>query len=511
MTAAVGTDEEPRTSRLRALIDARQRCRGAQVFLQDARTQRAVTYQLLAEVSRGWAHVLTEQCLDDGARILVDVDDPLTCATTQLCLLAAGQHIVPVDPEAPPGEIARILRVTEPVLVVTDRAERGVLYPRVRVLVIDPELLGRPREGSDDGRTETAARLARTEAPAPSGSVSLSTSGSTGEPKVVELDERRLLHVAGAVVDHHRLVPGDRGYSPLPLFHVNAQVVAVLATFLAGATVVLDRRFRRHGFWQLLQAREITWLNAVPAILSIVAADKQPAQLPGLRFVRSASAPLPPSVRDRIAARLCVPVVESYGMTEAASQITATALHSGNPLHASAPPGSVGRPVSGELQVREPEGALAAPGVLGRIWIRGRGVISHYADGRAAERFDGDGWLDTGDLGRVDTDGFVFLAGRADDVINRGGEMVHPREVEEVLLSHPRVAEAVVVGKPDGTLGAVPVGYVLAHHGANAGLTDELQQWCALRLSRYKQPVALHVVTDFPRAATGKIRRYEVA
>jgi acyl-CoA synthetase (AMP-forming)/AMP-acid ligase II len=337
------------------------------------------------------------------------------------------------------------------------------------------------------------------------GSVSLSTSGSTGEPKVVELDEQRLLHVAGAVVDHHRLVPADRGYSPLPLFHVNAQVVAVLATFLAGATVVLDRRFRRRGFWQLLQEREITWLNAVPAILAIVAGEDCPLPLPQLRFVRSASAPLPPTVRDRIEALLSVRVVESYGMTEAASQITAT------PLHAGAPAGSAGRPVSVELQVRDPYGAVAEPGALGRIWIRGRGVITSYAGGRAAERFDADGWLDTADLGSVDPDGFVFLAGRADDVINRGGEMVHPREVEEVLLSHPRVAEAVVVGQSHATLGAVPVGYVLAHHGANAGLTDELQQWCAERLSRFKQPVALHVVTDFPRAATGKIRRYEVA
>jgi acyl-CoA synthetase (AMP-forming)/AMP-acid ligase II len=131
--------------------------------------------------------------------------------------------------------------------------------------------------------------------------------------------------------------------TPLPLFHINAQVVALLATLVAGGTLVLDRRFHRTGFWQLLEQRRITWVNAVPAILSILALDNLPEIPPRLRFIRSASAPLPAATRDRVAAGSGVAVVESYGMTEAASQITATPLRGGHP------PGSVGRPAGVEL------------------------------------------------------------------------------------------------------------------------------------------------------------------
>jgi len=162
--------------------------------------------------------------------------------------------------------------------------------------------------------------------------------------------------VARCVVDHHELSAADRGFNPLPLFHINAQVVALLATLVAGGTLVLDRRFHRTGFWQLVVQRRITWVNAVPAILSILALDNVPEMPAGLRFIRSASAPLPAAAREEVAARSGVAVVESYGMTEAASQITATPLRGGHP------PGSVGRPAGVELEVVGPDGRRCASG-----------------------------------------------------------------------------------------------------------------------------------------------------
>jgi acyl-CoA synthetase (AMP-forming)/AMP-acid ligase II len=199
-------------------------------------------------------------------------------------------------------------------------------------------------------------------------------------------------------------------------------------------------------------------------------------------------------------------VIESYGMTEAASQITAT------PLDGSGPAGSCGRPVGAEVQVRD-SGRMPVPaGTTGRIWIRGAGVIGAYAGGRAADRFDADGWLDTRDQGYLDEDGFLFLAGRSDDVINRGGEMLYPREIEEVLIADSAVRDAVVVGRPDPVLGQVPVAYVipardLATADALQALLDQLTARCSAQLSRYKQPQAIYVVEDLPRAATGKIQR----
>jgi acyl-CoA synthetase (AMP-forming)/AMP-acid ligase II len=228
-----------------------------------------------------------------------------------------------------------------------------------------------------------------------------------------------------------------------------------------------------------------------------------------LRFVRSASAPLPVAVRRRIEALAGVPVVESYGMTEAASQITAT------PLDGSAPAGSCGRPVGAQVEVRDSGGRPLPAAATGRIWIRGAGIIDSYADGRAAERFDADGWLDTHDLGYLDEDGFLFLTGRSDDVINRGGEMLYPREIEEVLIAEPAVRNAVVVGRPDPVLGQAPVAYVIpAWDPATAdglqGLLDLLSARCSAQLSRYKLPQAIYVVEDFPRAAAGKVQRHRV-
>jgi acyl-CoA synthetase (AMP-forming)/AMP-acid ligase II len=220
--------------------------------------------------------------------------------------------------------------------------------------------------------------------------------------------------------------------------------------------------------------------------------------------VRSASASLPDAVRRTLTDALGEIVVESYGMTEAASQITATTLG-----HRS-PPGSAGRPVGVELRVCDDANQPVPAGEIGRVWLRGPGVVDRYVDGRAPERFR-DGWLDSGDIGHLDDEGNLFLVGRSDDVINRGGQLVYPREIEEVLLGHATVLDAIVVGRPDEILGAVPVAYVIAGDGVSADeLRAELEQRCQDQLSRYKRPVTVLLVDDLPRAATGKIRRSEV-
>jgi oxalate---CoA ligase len=457
-------------------------------FLTDARSDRVVDHAALATAAARWSRELAAHGVAPGARVVIDVDDPLAFAVVHLSVIAAGRCSAPVDPAAPDAEARRAREALRPTLVVTDRPGRtGELVAAGTGLPV------RPRAAADG----PAPR-------GPAGSAVLLTSGSTGAPKAVVLTEAQLLHVAGAVARHHELTPADRGYNPLPLFHINAQVVALLASLVAGAQLVLDRRFHRTGFWPLLVDRDVTWVNAVPAVLTILAREEVPVVAPGLRFLRSASAPLPVVVRELITARTGVPVVESYGMTEAASQITAT------PLHGPARPGSAGVPVDVALQVVDADGGPCPPGVVGRVRIRGAGVIRGYADGVAADRFH-DGWLDTADLGSLDADGHLYLVSRADDVVNRGGELVYPREVEEVLLGDPDVAEAVVVGRPDDVLGAVPVACVrtaaeLDAHAAEA-LAARLDARCAEQLARFKRPAEIRIVEAFPVGPTGKVRR----
>jgi acyl-CoA synthetase (AMP-forming)/AMP-acid ligase II len=473
------------------------------VFLA-AREPRALTRGDLRDAAAAWRDALDRAGLPPGGRVAVVVDDPLVLAAVHLAVMAAGRCSVPLDPGAPAPELRRALRrCAAGVLVADDDAAARVPdVPRAR-----PDRHGFP------GPVPTVCGTlvpGGPVAPGPSGAATLlATSGSTGEPKGVLLGEARLLHVARAVAGHLELGPDDRGLTPLPLFHVNAQVVGLLATLVAGSSLVLDRRFHRRDFWERARAHDVTWLNVVPAILTVLAREEDPPRVPPrLRLIRSASAPLPVAVRATMEARTGVPVLESYGMTEAASQITAVGAHE------CCPPGSVGRPAGAQVAVRGPDGEAVPAGVRGRVWIRGAGVVAGYEGGRAAERFDDAGWLDTGDVGHLDDAGFLHLSGRDDDVINRGGELLHPREVEEVLLADPRVAEAVVVGLPHDVLGAVPVACVRrvgeAWAADGADLADDLAARCRAQLAPWKCPVQVVVLPDLPHGSTGKVRRAEV-
>jgi acyl-CoA synthetase (AMP-forming)/AMP-acid ligase II len=342
----------------------------------------------------------------------------------------------------------------------------------------------------------------------PVGGIFLCTSGTTGTPKGILLREEQLAYVAGCVVETHQFTRADRGYCSLPLFHVNAEVVGVLAALRAGAYLAVDRKFSRRGFWELIGERQITWINAVPAIISILAMDPPASPPPSLRFVRSASAPLPLAALERFEKSLRVPVIETYGMTEAASMITA------NPVDGPRKPGSAGKPAGSEVRIGGPggdpglDGTAAAAGEIGPVMIRGAGVIKSYASGGKPGAIDAEGWLLTGDLGYLDDDGYLFLVGRSDDVINRGGEKIYPREIEEILLAQPGVRSAAVIGAADDVLGERPVAYVVPDADAVAPEIEALlRSVCAESLPRHKQPSEFWLVDEMPLGPTGKISR----
>jgi acyl-CoA synthetase (AMP-forming)/AMP-acid ligase II len=307
---------------------------------------------------------------------------------------------------------------------------------------------------------------------------------------------------AGRVAIHHALTPQDRGYSPLPLFHVNAQVVGILSTFVAGGSLVVDDHFHASRFWAAADHFQVSWLNLVPTILGILGEVAPPAEAAArrVRFARSASAPLPRAVQDRFEAKSGVGVLETYGMTEAASQIAA------NPLRRSQRrPGSAGRPTGVRVRIVGADGGELPAGETGAVEVRGSQVIRAYlGPGRAAIPARGmDGWLPTGDLAFCDSDGFLYLAGRSDDVINRGGEKVHPRDIEDVLLSDPHVRGAAVIG-----LGEECVAYVVTDPGyvrpGPERLARQLLGRCRQALSPYQQPARVVVVNALPTGPTGK-------
>ena len=347
---------------LKHWIDEAAARRGGAPYLEDAAGAGKLTFAGLQRSTRAWARRLDRAGIPPGARVAIRLPDPLEYASALVAVLAAGRVVVPLDPAAPAPALATVLDVARPVAVIGDE-DRATGLPVLR-------------PPAQSGRTPLSS------APPPAGGIFLCTSGTTGTPKGVLLRDGQLSHVAACVAIHHRLTPADRGYCCLPLFHVNAEVVGLLATLAARACLVLDRRFSRRGFWEMIEEQEITWINAVPAIITILATDPPAARPPArVRLVRSASAPLPPSALRRFEGAFGVPVIETYGMTEAASMITA------NPLDGPRKPGSAGRPAGAEVRIVQgvagpgQRQVPCPPGTVGRVQIKGHGVITEYAAG----------------------------------------------------------------------------------------------------------------------------------
>ena len=480
--------------------------------LTEGTSGRRLSWAGLAEAGRRFGAAVGAGDLPALGRVGLCLADPLEMASSYLAAVAAGLTVAPLDPDA-----------TLPELQVACR-RLGL-----SALVGGPEVAGGwapalERAGVAIWATAGAgAALAALTPPGGAGepghgaALLLSSSGTTGRPKLVPLSEAQLLGTARSVVACHRLGPGDRGYSPLPLSHINGLVVGVLAALVGGYPLVLDRRFSASSFWEVVEREQVSWVNLVPAILSILAARRPPPAGVARRvaFARSASAPLPLRTLESFEAATGIPVVETYGMTEAASQITS------NPRPpAERRPGSVGRPVGVELRIvdRDRDRAPLPAGGIGEVEIRGDNVVGVYwepAGSNPPERpaRSADGWLPTGDLGHLDADGYLYLVGRADDVINRGGEKLYPREVEEVLLGDARVAAAAVVGRPHPSLGEEPVAYVLAREDPPvepAVLARDLDRRCADLLSRFRRPAEIVIASSLPQGPNGKVRRGEL-
>ena len=480
---------------LRDWIEQAAADHGDDVYLADARGNATLTYTQLLELVRDTEQRLDQTGLVPGARIGVRLAEPLQYAAALVAIVAAGRVAVPLDPGAPDSDVTRVLDVARPAATVITRGGRPAREAAWDLAGEATNPFGMIRFDFDlaDSALPTVGV----------GGIFLSTSGTTGTPKGILLREEQLMHVATSVVESHRLTRNDRGYCSLPLFHVNAEVVGVLATLRAGAYLALDRKFSRLGFWEVIGDRKITWINAVPAIISILSLDPPPSRPAALRFVRSASAPLPVAALRKFEDEIGVPIVETYGMTEAASMITA------NPVGGPRKPGSAGRPAGSEVRVEASDGSAAAAGQIGRVKIRGAGVITAYDSGGRPGVIDADGWLDTSDLGYLDADGYLFLAGRCDDVINRGGEKIYPRDIEEILLAQAGVRSAAIIGVADIVLGERPVAYIVsADDTAEVEVLEAaLRAVCDETLPRHKRPSEFRFMDRFPLGPTGKISR----
>jgi len=334
----------------------------------------------------------------------------------------------------------------------------------------------------------------------------LHTSGTTSKPKSVPIRQRNLVASTGAVAQTYGLTGEDVTMCVMPLFHVHGLVAAVLATLSTGGTVVLPRS-RPPAFWDDVAQHGATWCTAVPTIHSSLLTRALELPAPPehrLRFVRSCSAPLPAVLWQRYEEAIGVPLVEAYGMTEAAHQMASNPLPPGERR-----PGTVGRATGIEIAALDDDWQPVPAGADGEVAVRGPSVVDEYLDNPAATAASfRDGWFRTGDVGKLSADGYLTLVGRLKELINRAGEKISPYEVEDVLLAHPSVAEAAAYPVPDEKYGE-QVGVVVVLRGE--ATPGELAAHCADRLAAFKRPAQVTILPEIPKGPTGKVQRRTLA
>ncbi len=341
-------------------------------------------------------------------------------------------------------------------------------------------------------------------------SMVLHTSGTTSRPKIVPLSQRNLCASAANIRRTLQFTAADRGLNIMPLFHIHGLIAGVLAPLSAGSQVFCTPGFNALKFFAWMDEAAPTWYTAVPtmhqAILTRAGKNADVIRRHPLRFMRSSSSSMPPQVISELEQVFGAPLIEAYGMTEATHQMASNPLPPGMRK-----PGTVGLAAGPEVAIMGPDGALLAAGETGEIVIRGPNVTQGYESNPAAnaEAFR-EGWFRTGDQGQMDAEGYVSITGRLKEIINRGGEKISPREVDEVLMDHAAVAQVVCFGLPHPKLGEEVGAVVVLREGASA-TERELQQFVGQRLADFKVPARILFMAEIPKGATGKLQRIGLA
>ncbi len=338
----------------------------------------------------------------------------------------------------------------------------------------------------------------------------LHTSGTTSRPKIVPLTHINVCASAANITQSLALTPQDRCMNIMPLFHIHGLVAAILASLGSGGSTYCTPGFNALRFFAWLDEAEPTWYTAVPtmhqAVLQRAGRSREVIKRNPLRFIRSCSSALPPQVMADLEKGFGVPVIEAYAMTEAAHQMTS------NPLPPAArKPGSVGIAAGPEVAIMDDAGNLLGNDEVGEVVIRGVNVTPGYENNQKAnsESFT-HGWFRTGDQGVMDTEGYVRITGRLKEIINRGGEKVSPREVDEVIMDHPAVQQVVTFAMPHDKLGEEIAAAVVLREGQSTD-EKEIREFVAGRLADFKVPRKILFLEEIPKGPTGKLQRIGLA
>ncbi len=375
------------------------------------------------------------------------------------------------------------------------------------------DIVPEPAAGAGAFRLNAAStgKVKTPEEPGPNDiAIVLHTSGTTSRPKLVQLTQLNVAASARHIGATLGLTQQDRCLNIMPLFHIHGLIAAILSSLAAGGETVCTPGFNALKFFSWLDEVAPTWYTAVPTmhqgILARAERNRDVLARHKLKFIRSSSASLPPQVMRELEETFGCPVVESYGMTEAAHQMTS------NPLPPrTRKPGSVGIAAGPEVAIMGDEGELMRHGELGEVVIRGTNVTKGYeANPEANAKAFMNGWFRTGDQGKIDEEGYLRITGRLKEIINRGGEKISPLEVDEVLLSHPAVAQAVTFAMPHDKLGEEVAAAIVLKEGVSS-TERNIRDFALERLADFKVPRKIVILAEIPKGATGKLQRIGLA
>ena len=490
------------------LIEAQALARPDAVYFVAPETGRTLTFGELRDSCASVQGALAARGLEPGAHISLVMPNGLATLRILLGAMASGYCVNPVNLLSQPEQMRYVLEHSDCSLVFTSpdwtAKVRELLKEATRpieVVEVDPDSEKLPGEGHPGAGRDPISPTSL--------ALLMYTSGTTGKPKGVMLSQSNLAANAHSISAEHRLSAADRVTGILPLYHINAFAVTMLAPLAHGGCVVMPPRFSAGKFWEMVARHECTWLNMVPTVVSYLLEGPAPPRdsIKRVRFCRTASAPLPPEHLLAFQKKLGIGVIETMGLTETVAPAFS------NPFEPERRKvGSVGVPSGCEAKVVDDKGNELPDGAAGEIVIRGPQVTTGYYKNEAAtaSAFFAGGWFRSGDIGIRDADGFFFITGRIKELIIKGGENIAPREIDEVLLRHPAVLDAAAVGIPDPHYGQEIMACVI-RRGGHVCSAEDLHAFCLEHLGRYKTPKVIRFVDELPRGPSGKVQRLKLA
>lgn len=499
---------------VREYIDHYSSTQGEKTYLIAPDTSLQVTYAELKQRVDEIGRELDGLGLGKGTKIAFLSNNGAWTTLLYLGVMANARVIVPLNAVAGSVQLEHVLKHSDSEVVFVSPEYADKLKSLLERIPRSIQVIELSEQGGlvwPEQITRQAASTAPPQASDPA--LLLYTSGSTGLPKGAVLAHRAIVTGGRNVVGGHKLTADDRALCVLPIYHINGAMVTVAAPLISGGSVVMPSRFSAKSFWPLVAKYRCTWSSVVPTIIKYLLdrAGQEPLEfghdnrLTQFRFARSASAPLPVAVLQEWENVFAVPMIETLGLTETAGTVSTNPMVPGKRK-----PGSVGLAFGNEIKVIDETGVDCAPGTGGEIVIRGENLLDHYYKNPEAtdSAFTG-GWFRTGDMGFIDTDGYLFITGRLKELIIRGGENIAPREIDDVLYKHDAILEAATVGVEDQDYGQEVVACVVRRKGFQCG-EQELKDFCLAALGEYKSPKRIYFMDDLPKGPSGKILRLKL-